>query len=160
MAKFKVKKRARSERAELEKLKRELEADETFKGMKILTHVAGEEKMSTVIVEFIEPYCASAKNPTAYASLVAIGILAWNAALLPATERRKLLSGSIDDVFHPQGPEMRRDLENLIKALIKRKERYFAENKRYILRYHLSQVSEGYQLSVVSTDPPSPEPEP
>ena len=153
MAKFKVKRRARSERAELEKFKRELEADEAFKGSRILPHVAGEEKISEAIIEFIEPYRASARNPGAYESLIAVGILAWNAALLPASERLKLLSDSIDAVFSPKNQEIREGLQDLLNLLIRRKEQFFAENRRYILRYHLSKTSEGYHLSVVSTDP-------
>ena len=113
--------------------------------------------MSEVILEFIKPYLDSAKSLGAYESLIGVGILAWNAALLPATARRKLLSDAMAEAFSPQEWDVRHDLLDLLDLLIQRKERFFAENRRFIMRYHLSRVSEGYQLSVVSTDSQSPE---
>jgi len=143
-------KRRDSAEAELEKLKRQLLADDALKDHKIVFR-SSQEKMSEVLLEFMEPYQKYATTPTAYEKLVALAVVAWNAALLEETERQNLLDKPIETILAMAGKEWENDLVNILMALIQRKERYFADNKRLIFSYHVSQTKEGYHLSVAST---------
>ncbi len=55
----------------------------------------GIEKMSKVLEEFVEPYMDMATDEQGYRTVLTLGMLAWNAALLPASGR---ISG-LDDFF-------------------------------------------------------------
>jgi hypothetical protein len=46
------------------------------------------------------------------------------------------------------GEEWRKDSEDIIEMMVKRKERYFADDKRYIVDYRLTETSEEYRLAV------------
>ena len=67
-----------------------MESSKLFKDQKIKIHEQG-EKMSEVLALFIAPYTRSAPNYEAYHRLVAIAVIAWNAALLEKIERNKFL---------------------------------------------------------------------
>jgi hypothetical protein len=144
------KKRKSQEAANLEKLKSRFLADTALKGQQVVFKSSG-EKMSEVLEEFIEPYVESATTPEAYQKLIALAIIAWNAALLEETERQNLITRSIEAIRATAGKEWKKDLQDFLATLIERKQRYFANNKRYILNYHLSETKKGYHLAVIST---------
>jgi hypothetical protein len=143
-------KRQSQEAANLEKLKSQFLADTALKGQQVVFKSSG-EKMSEVLEEFIEPYVESATTPEAYQKLIALAIIAWNAALLEETERQNLITQSIEAIRTTAGEEWKKDLQDFLAMLIERKQRYFANNKRYILNYHLSETKKGYHLAVIST---------
>jgi hypothetical protein len=144
------KKRQSQEAANLEKLKSQFLADTALKGQQVVFKSSG-EKMSEVLEEFIEPYIESATTPEAYHKLITLAIIAWNAALLEETERQSLITQSTEAILATAGEEWKKDLQNILAMLIERKQRYFANNRRYILDYHLSETKKGYHLAVIST---------
>ena len=144
------KKRKSQEAANLEKLKSQFLADTALKGQQVVFKSSG-EKMSEVLEEFIEPYIESATTPEAYQKLIALAIIAWNAALLEETERQSLIAQSAEAILATAGEKWNKDLQDILAMFIERKQRYFANNRRYILNYHLSETKKGYHLAVIST---------
>jgi hypothetical protein len=43
------------------------------------------------------------------------------------------------------------ELKRFVETMMERKRRYFPDNKRVILEYHISETREGYYLTVAST---------
>jgi len=89
---------------------------------KLVQRPAGESKISTVFAEFIDPFTEYATNQAGYIKLIGLGVSAWNAAI-----------------------------NALLDSLVQRKTQYFADDRRYILQYHLEDTGTGYQLMMVST---------
>ena len=73
----------------LDQFKRELRAQGVIANAKIVRRPASESKISAVFSEFIDPFTEYATNAAAYVKLIALGVCAWNAALLPEDERQK-----------------------------------------------------------------------
>jgi hypothetical protein len=47
----------------------------------VLMEPEGYEKISDVIIQFLQPYVVKLRSPKEYEKLLVIGILAWNASL-------------------------------------------------------------------------------
>lgn len=135
----------------LDQFKRELHAQGVIANAKIVQRPAGESKISTVFSEFIDPFTEYATNPAEYVKLIGLGVSAWNAALLPEAERQKLMNGVVQDVFGNMTDAQRADLNALLDSLIQRKTQFFADDRRFILQYHLEDTGAGYQLMMAST---------
>src|SRR3954471_12797318 len=65
-------------------------------GSKVVYEPAGREKMSEVLEEFIEPYSDLADTDEAFEKLLNLGVLAWNAALLPEDERQAIIDKTVE----------------------------------------------------------------
>lgn len=144
----KRKRNRRKRTGRLEALKQKLRSDGILAGRKIVFEPGGEEKMSEVLLAFVEPYQHLTTSYEAYQRLIGVAVIAWNAALLPADGRRELIAEA-GKAITDKGT--RRDLMAILDELIKRKERFFPDNKRFIVSYELSEAKEGYHLSVAST---------
>jgi len=107
-------------------------------------------KLSAVLLEFIEPYEKDAPTREAYEKLVAMAVISWNAAIESGARRKKYVRAMVQAIVDMAGEEWRRDAENVIEMMIRRKERYFAEDKRYIVDYRVTETSKEYHLSVAS----------
>jgi hypothetical protein len=136
-----------------------------------------EERMSDVILEFIEPYREAAHDEATFEKLVALGIIAWNVALLPEAEREHELDKFAVATFGTKrasvlgrirgwlrgllgqpppaaggaGPRDIRDFKETARELIARKHRAFPNNRRFILDYQVEGTGEESQLFVIST---------
>jgi len=106
----------------------------------------GQEKMSEVLVRFVEPYARFAETEEDYRRLYSVAALAWNAALLPTEERSTLY-----DLIHQSMPFAEDSTKLVIDELIHRKERYFAEYSRMIMHYDLKMMRDDVYVTVVST---------
>ena len=111
----------------------------------------GESKISAVFWQFLEPFKKYATTDPAMENLIVLGICAWNACVVSPTERDKLIEAVKRAVLGQAGEEWRADLEQTLNSLIKRKERHFANDRRYIVSYHLDSTRDTYHLSMVST---------
>jgi hypothetical protein len=106
-------------------------------------HTTRQEKMSKVLLDFVEPYTAGSDSDEEFQRIVLVGILAWNIALLPAELRQESLA--------PVPPDAAADFQEIIDEMIERKEKCFAKNRRFILAHHWTMTTKGPHLSVVST---------
>ena len=134
-----------------------------------------DEKMSGVILRFLEPYRTIARDETAFENLVALGVVAWNVAILPVEEREQALDefagafgigrfsvlGRIGRWFwakmglSPSGGVRQsrtiRDFKATVGEMIDRKLREYPNNRRFILDYQIGGAGEEVQLFIIST---------
>ena len=117
------------------------------KNQKIVVNPVGEAKMSEVLTEFVKPYADHADTDEAYQKLLVIGILAWNAALLPTKKRQEMVNSLLGEM----PTSMPKEFRSIVEMLIERKLKHFAENKRVNVNYELTDIGDGFHLSVAST---------
>jgi hypothetical protein len=113
----------------------------------VLHNLPQTEKMSEVLWEFLAPYMPLAPDREAVEKLLAMAIAAWNVTLFPVGERAQRLR----ELSTTLPAEARTDLLALMQEMMTRKERYFAQNTRYILNYELTERRASYHLNVLST---------
>ncbi|MDE3088673.1 MAG: hypothetical protein KGJ80_04735 [Chloroflexota bacterium] len=135
----------------LDKLERDLRAHGLPENVKYIRRPEGESKISAVFWKFIEPFKQYATTLQAMEKLVVLGICAWNAALLPKDTQQKLMDEIMRNVLRQAGEEWRDDLTYILTSLLKRKEQFFADDRRYIASYHLADTGAEYHLSMAST---------
>jgi hypothetical protein len=135
------------------KLKKQLRAEPAFKNLKIV-EATNEEKMSAVILQFVEPYKAEATSIQAYEKLIVLAMAAWNAALLEGEAQQQMIEGVKETLLSSSGQEWNQALDQVLTQLIQRKERYFADNKRFIIDYRVSESEDEYNLAIASTPLP------
>jgi len=107
--------------------------------------------MSDVLDEFIEPYGDMADTDDAYENLLRLGMLAWNAALLPAERRQAMIDETIEAGFSTASRSIQALAREVVEALVRRKLEHFAANQRMIISFKLSHTKDGLHLSVAST---------
>jgi hypothetical protein len=125
-------------------------ASQPFADSKVVFEPPGVEKMSEVILEFLDPYMEDVNTPERMDRLLSIGVLAWNAALLPASQRDELLQ-KLQKSLETRPPEVQEELRHFFTELIQRKESSFAHNKRFIIDYQLTMTPSGPHVSVISS---------
>jgi len=118
---------------------------------KIIVNPQSQEKMSDVLGDFVAPYERSAETKEDYERLLTLGITAWNAALLPAAERSRMLDEVLGKGLPGLPKNLQRDVRALINELVERKLTHFAANRRAIVDFTLVETHDGYHLSVAST---------
>jgi hypothetical protein len=120
-------------------------------GSRVLYEPTGREKMSEVLEDFIEPYQELTHNEDSFRKLLNLGILAWNAALLPEDQRQT----AIDETLRAGLPgSSEADLavaREFIETLVRRKLEQFAANQRVIISFELTDTGNGYHVMVAST---------
>ena len=129
--------------------KQRLQRENLDTGQQIIFHPSGAEKMSGVLLEFIEPYVQFADTDEAYRKLVTIAIVAWNAALLSPEKREEMINNLVKGM--KMGFWERRDFRRMMGMMIERKLKHFGENKRLIVNYELQDLGDQIHLSVAST---------
>jgi hypothetical protein len=145
MPSSKSKKKVKRSKA-LRKFKSKLEQKGLTRDMKVRVNPPDEEKMSEVLVRFVEPYAQYAETEKDYQSLYSVAALAWNAALLSSKERYTL-----DELIHKSMPAFEKDTKLIINELIHRKERYFSEYSKMIVHYEVKMMGDHVHVAVAST---------
>lgn len=123
---------------------------ERFPNQEVRPVQTGQEKMSDVLEEFLAPYIDDAKNDDAYQKLIQLGVIAWNAALLEGDAQQE----AVEKMAEIAPASLRQDFRNILWEMIERKQRHFADNRRTILDYQLTDLGGQWHLSIVSTPPP------
>lgn len=75
-----------------------------------------------------------------------MGLVAWNTALLPQEIREQTLDRCIDEAVRDGADDFRQ----VAYEMIERKQRWFAQIKMLILKYHLTVSEKGRHRSVIS----------
>ena len=110
----------------------------------------GVAKMSDVLEEFIDPYLDAVETRNQHEKLFSIAIVAWNLAIMPKADRQPLMQQLIDQAAG-NDQLARHDTQEILDQMIARKERFFADNKRYILNFQLQGRGNNLHLTVTST---------
>jgi hypothetical protein len=113
----------------------------------VFTDIEG-PKLSAALLEFIAPYKKDAPTHEAYEKLIAIAVVAWNTAILTGSERQKLIDTTVGAIAGSAGDEWRQETERIIAMMMKRKERYFADDNRYVVDYRITETPKEFHLSV------------
>jgi hypothetical protein len=120
-------------------------------GSRVVYEPTGREKMSDILEDFVEPYEESAPDEDSYRKLLNLGVLAWNAALLPEDQRRTAIDETLREGLPGSSKEDRALAKALIEMLVRRKQERFAANQRVIISFELTDTGDGYHLTVAST---------
>ena len=108
-------------------------------------------RMSDVLGRFVRPFEDQADGEEAYRRLLTLGVVAWNAAMVPdPDEREEMVDEVIDKVVREEGPGGQTACEEIVNQLIERKKRYFAHYRRPIVSFVLEDMGDGYHLTVMS----------
>ncbi|MEL7355701.1 MAG: hypothetical protein AAFV85_14640 [Cyanobacteria bacterium J06634_6] len=111
-----------------------------------------DEKMSDILEAFVEPYEDPDMSLEDRRTLLRLAAIAWNFALIPDPDKRKALKENFfENGIDVTIPAIPAEIEELIEALIARKETYFANNQRYIVNFELEDLGDECYLSVAST---------
>jgi hypothetical protein len=121
---------------------------EHFKDAKVIVNPAGTEKMSEVILRFAEPL--QDEYGIIPPNMIRFAILVWNASLLPEDMQKQAIK-DIAKIMPDADRETRRGMILAVSMLLERKEKYFSDNKRFIIDYQITETDHRINLDVVST---------
>ena len=107
-------------------------------------------KMSEVLLVFLEPYTKGMEGEKQWNAALRLGVIAWNAALLPPHAFKEGLDNTLTTFPDAEGEK----IVALLKQMVLRKLSFFAHDKRFIVEYHYSERKDGPFLSVVSQEVP------
>lgn len=149
MGKRKKRKRKSSNKI---KLRKQVKADPAFKDMKIIEASPQQELMSGVILKFVEPYKKLATSKERFEILIILAMVAWNASILQETTGEQVIDTLKENIPESVNEDWGKDIDQLLSKLMERKARFFANNKRIILDYRVSESRDEYNVAVVSTN--------
>jgi hypothetical protein len=107
-------------------------------------------KLSAVIWDYAAPLLNEARGPIALENAAALSILCWNAALLPLDKSRKQIEPAIDRMVKGD-KELKRDMLAMFEMMHARKQLHFANDRRFIIDYHVTRTADALSLNVIST---------
>jgi DNA-binding Lrp family transcriptional regulator len=149
MAKRKVKKKRRKTPDRYKPLVSKLQSKGLLDRYKMRYEPSGVVKMSEVVIDFIEPYVEYAETYEAYQKLVMVAIVAWNTALFPEKKQKAMVKKMMKSPSLPRSDAL--DMKGIIQELIERKNEHFAEHNRIIVEYHVTEIIDGFHLTLAST---------
>lgn len=117
----------------------------------VIVDSRGNEKMSAVLLKFLKPYLNTVNSLRDYKSLITLGIIAWNASLLPPEKQKEAVSIQLPKIVSKMPKNIKSDMMDIIKELMERKQKYFQGIRRLILEYTVEDKGENFDLSVVSS---------
>jgi hypothetical protein len=135
----------------LNDFERRFEQEGRFGNAKVVRNYKNAEKMSEVLLEFIEPYKHLGNNEEQYRKLISMAVVGWNMALLPENERKNVINKFAKKM--KLGFWEKRDFRGVINDFVERKLKYFPDNKRYIIDFEITDLGDRDHLSVISTLP-------
>jgi hypothetical protein len=141
----------RERESSLGRLKHTVEQYRSLDGRPITWVTKPAEKMSKVIVDFAEPLLDQVEDDRAARITLGMAIVAWNAALLPDTEREEVMAPFLRNLEGEAGSLLAKEADQVFHMLLERKRALFADNARAILGYEIVEGGEGLRLNVAST---------
>jgi hypothetical protein len=145
------------------------------------TERLGLPKMSEQIEELIDPFLRGVKSQKGFEGLVRVAVIAWNAEVVSKKERAEMLASTLASLIKYDLTEFvraaiergvppatidfdsandaiageTRDIVLLLSSLIQRRQKLFADDRRFIVEYWIDWPSE-YEpyLRIASTVPP------
>jgi hypothetical protein len=84
--------------------------------------------------------------------MIRFAILVWNASVLPKEAQDQAFK-DINKIIPNDDREARQEMLMVISMLLERKEKYFSDNKRFIVDYNIRESSRRIHLDIASTLP-------
>ncbi|MBY0527141.1 MAG: hypothetical protein K2R98_27345 [Gemmataceae bacterium] len=109
----------------------------------------GQMKMSAALLGLVDPYLKDVTDEEDLRKMLLLGVIAWNLALLPASERE----ASINEFAKKAPGETKNDLHTVLDPLIARKLALYPDNQRHILNIDVTMQAAGPYVQVTSTLP-------
>jgi hypothetical protein len=147
----KRKKQSKPPSSGVAKLKRELLRD----GLVVDTAepAPGEPKLSAALIELVAPFAPYAKTLREYRTLISIGVTAWNLPLLQGKEHEVFYTQVIRPLLELGGKELSREAHHIFNTLLQRRQRAFADDKRLIVSYTVTDNGDEYNVAVATVRP-------
>lgn len=130
----------------LQKLMREVKAKTGF--TKTLVNPEGEISISDAISKIIAPYRDTAQSYSSFYKLVMIACTAWNAAILTDEKRASMLYDMRKSMPDQQSRE---DFTEIVKELMKRKNRLYPNVNRMIVEFKVTERKNDFHIAIAST---------
>jgi len=115
----------------------------------------GEPKLSAALIDLVSPFAAHAKTLKDYAALIGIGVTAWNLPLLKGPEHEAFYTQVIQPLLGAGDRDMRLAANEMSSTLLKRREHYFADDKRLIVSYTVTDNGDEYNVAIATVRPGS-----
>ena len=80
----------------MDRFKTRLRKQELLHNTKYVSHRPGEERMSEVLMEFVDPYTVHAGTEEQWRKLLGVAVIAWNASMFPPGERKRMVDEQIN----------------------------------------------------------------
>ena len=122
-------------------------------GASVGAEILKDNKISTALFEFIEPYHSDQASEQYMSLLLDLASVAWNISFLPKRNQRKEIDAIFQDTrffAHNISSEFKSDYRRMITSLVARKKRYFSKYKRLIVDFELTETPENSDLSIIS----------
>ena len=130
----------------LQKLVRDVKAKTGF--TKTLVNPEGEISISDAISKVIAPYRDTAQNYHSFHKLVMVACTAWNAAIMPVGQRESMLA-DMRKLMPDQ--QSREDFTEIVKELMKRKNRLYPNVNRMIVEFKVTERRNDFHIAIAST---------
>jgi len=106
------------------------------------------EKMSDALLEYAEPFInmIDTDNKMEYEKAIMMSIVLWNCSILQDdTGNRKKIEEVLNPIMFDAESKM------MVQYMLNRKRVLFPDIKRKIINYELTEISDGFHLTVMST---------
>jgi hypothetical protein len=110
----------------------------------------GGVRMSDVLDQFVEPFEEHIDDVDAYRRLLMLGVLAWNAALMPESKQQQMVDDVIHEGLREESRYVQAACKGIVNQLVERKKMYFAEYTRPIIDFMVEDTGDNYHLTVTS----------
>ncbi|MCU0567438.1 MAG: hypothetical protein MUF49_12665 [Oculatellaceae cyanobacterium Prado106] len=124
----------------------------------IVANPKGQVKMSAVLEQFAEPYVEPLQEFSEVKGMYRLAIVAWNAALLPESDRPSLLDPVMEIATKGMNHKAKQELKTMVDDMMARKLELFDENKRHIIDFQIKDYGTEYYITVAATLPKSFQP--
>jgi hypothetical protein len=107
-------------------------------------------KLSAQIWDFAEPLTSAAPDAEGEKRAADLAIICWNAALLPEEKRDASIRPALRDIADGDA-RLETELLDIFEMMYRRKHALFANDRRFIFDYSLTDTPEGLHLFVASS---------
>jgi hypothetical protein len=106
-------------------------------------------KLSEVLLDFAAPFLDIVDDDY-FETIVKFAALCWNLSFLPDGERQKELEHIINEIGITD-PLFRTNFEDHARMLLRRKQEFFAKDRRFIVNFKIVEEGDDYHLFVMSS---------
>ena len=111
-------------------------------------------KLSAQIWDYAEPLTAAAVDVEGQMRAVDIAIICWNVALLPEEERQESIRPLLREIAGGDAG-LANELLDMFEMMYARKRALFADDRRFVFNYSLTDTPNGLRLLVASSPLPA-----
>ena len=106
-----------------------------------------DNKLSDVITDFAEPLLEKCSGFNHKKQMLSFSILIWNMCVISQAEGDKLKENFYKEICKGDNQAIK-DMDEIMGYLIARKNRFFKDDKRFIVSYNITSTNDGLHLQV------------